>query len=368
MSLGVQLSQSGQVIRRQQLMLAEPRKRSALKKKRKSRGDRNGSPKSDVSQATLDTQAREAIRDLFPKIPERDLHAIVARAFQKGKDRVGTAVELSLPRRVQLAVVAHIRHVYTDYDKLLKTGSWLDARARIERACLDQLAQWRGDDDDDDPNAMEDILREVIVIPDDDEDDEDQLFQFNRERLADRQQSFEIVSSHALAHEVQTRPMEYGHSARDGAPDRPLSPESEQETGIQYLGPAHYALDNRELQGEDRRGYHRHRAWEEALDRRRRNPNISHNSDHPIPHQAPTASTRGSQSGYDNVESFWRPEASVRQSVSAHQPQQSGPEDPVYIRESPRRPGSLVPFELSDSGRRPQVESLIMMKQVSSIY
>ena len=81
MSLGVNLSQSGQVVRREQHFVAEPRKR--LKKKRKFRGDRNESPASDVSQATLDTQAREAIRDLFPKIPERDLHAIVARAFQK---------------------------------------------------------------------------------------------------------------------------------------------------------------------------------------------------------------------------------------------------------------------------------------------
>ena len=349
-------------------MLAEPRKRSTLKKKRKLRGDRNVSPKSDVSQATLDTQAREAIRDLFPKIPERDLHAIVARAFQKGKDRVGTAAELSLPRRVQLAVVAHIRHVYTDYDKLLKTGSWLEARARIERACLDQLAQWRGDDDDDDPNAMEDILREVIVIPDDDEDDEDQQSQFDRDRLADRQQSVEIVSSHAFAHEVQTRPVEYGHNARDGATDRLLSPESEQETGIQYLGPAQYALDNREQRGEDRRGYHRYRAWEEALDRRRRNPNVSHDPDHRIPLQAPTATARTPQLGYDNVESFWRPRASVQQSLSAHRPQMSRLEVPTYLRGSPPRPTSLVPFEPPDLGRRPQAESVITMKQVSSIY
>lgn len=368
MSLGVQLSHSGQVIRRQQVMLAEPRKRSTLKKTRKLRGDRNSSPKSDISQATLDTQAREAIRDLFPKIPERDLHAIVARAFQKGKDRVGTAAELSLPRRVQLAVVAHIRHVYTDYDKLLKTGSWLEARARIERACLDQLAQWRGDDDDDDPNAMEDILREVIVIPDDDEEDVDGHLGFDRNSLADRQQSVEIVSSHALAHEVQTRPIEYGHSARDGGLDRPPSPESEQETGIQYLGPAQYILDSREYQGEDRRGHHRHRAWEEALDRRRKNPNVSHDMDHRIPLQAPPATIRTPQSGYDNMDSFWRPVAPVQPTLSAHRPQQAKPEVPVYIGESPPRPASLQSFELADSGKRPQAEGVITMKQVSNIY
>lgn len=366
MSLGVQLSQSGQVIRRQQIMLAEPRKRSTLKKRRKTRGDRTGSPKSDLAQATLDTQAREAIRDLFPKIPERDLHAIVARAFQRGKDRVGTAVELSLPRRVQLAVVAHIRHIYTDYDKLLKTGSWLEARARIERACLDQLAQWRGDDDDDDPNAMEDILREVIVIHDDD-DDEGQPIEFNTDRLADRQQSVEIVSSHALAHEVQTRSVEYGRNGRGDRPDRLVSPESEQETGIQYLGPVRYGLENREQRGEDRRGYHRHRAWEEALDRRRRNPNISHNIDHRIPLQTPTASVRTPQSAYFNVESFWRPEAFVQQTLSPHRPQQARAGVPMYLRESPPRSASLLPLEPSDSDRRTQVENAIMMKQVSTI-
>lgn len=368
MSLGVQLSQSGQVIRRQQVMLAEPRKRSALKKKRKTRGDRNGSPKSDVSQATLDTQAREAIRDLFPKIPERDLHAIVARAFQKGKDRVGTAAELSLPRRVQLAVVAHIRHVYTNYDKLLKTGSWLEARARIERSCLDQLAQWRGDDDDEDTNAMEDILREVIVIPDDDEDDEERHIEFDRDRLADRHQSVEIVSSQALAHEVQTRPVEYSHCARNDGPDRLLSPEFEQETGIRYLGPARYGLDNREQRGEDRRGYHRHRAWEEALNRRRRNSNTSHDADNRVPLHASAATARTIQSGYDNVESFWRPESSVQQTRSAYRHQQATAEVPMYLRERLPRPARLLPLELSDSGRRPQVESVITTTQVSNTY
>lgn len=41
------------------------------------------SPRSDVSQATIDTDAREAIRDLFPNIPEKDLVEIVRHAFQK---------------------------------------------------------------------------------------------------------------------------------------------------------------------------------------------------------------------------------------------------------------------------------------------
>jgi hypothetical protein len=37
---------------------------------------------------------------------------------------IGYIRTLPLARRVQLAVVAHVRHVYTDYDRLLKTTSF----------------------------------------------------------------------------------------------------------------------------------------------------------------------------------------------------------------------------------------------------
>lgn len=61
-----------------------PSQRRKTKKKAKARGGRD-SPKFDLSlsQAVIDTQAREAIIDLFPKIPRDDLHAVISRAFQK---------------------------------------------------------------------------------------------------------------------------------------------------------------------------------------------------------------------------------------------------------------------------------------------
>lgn len=37
----------------------------------------------EMSQKELDTQATSAIRELFPRIPEKDVHQIVARAFRK---------------------------------------------------------------------------------------------------------------------------------------------------------------------------------------------------------------------------------------------------------------------------------------------
>lgn len=120
---------------------------------------------------------------------------------------------------MQLAVVAHIRHVYTDYDRLLRITHYLDARARIEKPCLDKLAQWRRDDDDD-PDAMEEILREVIVIDDDDEDeDEDKRNTSFNDHQNNRDDSVEIISSHAFA-DVQMPAVNYSTPRKVAQQDR----------------------------------------------------------------------------------------------------------------------------------------------------
>ena len=90
MSLGVSLTTSGRVSDSSFALLDEgstwhrPIHHQQAVKKRKP-GARHDSPTMDVnlSQAVIDTQAREAIKDLFPKIPSVDLHAIVGRSFQK---------------------------------------------------------------------------------------------------------------------------------------------------------------------------------------------------------------------------------------------------------------------------------------------
>jgi hypothetical protein len=38
---------------------------------------------SEVSQTTINTEARDVIRDLFPNIPDKDLNQIIKTAFQK---------------------------------------------------------------------------------------------------------------------------------------------------------------------------------------------------------------------------------------------------------------------------------------------
>jgi len=154
-----------------------------------------------------------AVREMFPKIPEADLSSIVNHAFQKvhglysdgdysaymtqGTNRVGNAKELSLARRVQLAVVAHIRHTYTDYDKLLKTDGWMTARSQVEHVSLTKLKEWR-DEADEQSNELEETFREVIVL-DDDESSGDESLSFTDER----EQSMEIFSNRATARDLQ---------------------------------------------------------------------------------------------------------------------------------------------------------------------
>ncbi|KAL9108174.1 MAG: hypothetical protein Q9227_007028 [Pyrenula ochraceoflavens] len=178
----------------------------------------NRSPEQD--QVTINTEARETIKDLFPNIPDNDLFTIIKTAFRKGKNKVGTANELSLIRRAQLAVVAHIRHVYTPYDKLLRSGGYHEARSRVEKATLERLVAWRGDDENG-TQKLEDVLREVVVISDDEESDEDDI---DRLGLTSRDVSVEILSSDDEAQRrIQVRPVEADqiHLLDDIEPSRP---------------------------------------------------------------------------------------------------------------------------------------------------
>jgi Uncharacterized conserved protein (DUF2293) len=88
------------------------------------------------------------------------------------KDRVGLSSDITLSRRVQLAVLAHIRHTHTRYDELLTQTDWAHARKLVEPVCLDILVRWRGDEETG-RDQLDEILREVIVISDSDSDLED---------------------------------------------------------------------------------------------------------------------------------------------------------------------------------------------------
>lgn len=99
---------------------------------------------------------------------------------------------------MQLAVVAHIRHGYTDYDKLLKSGGWMEARSKVEHVSLAKLKEWR-DEAGEQSNELEETFREVIVLDDDEaSSDGDSL-----STPDEREQSMEIVSSRATARDLQ---------------------------------------------------------------------------------------------------------------------------------------------------------------------
>ena len=203
-------------------------------------------------------------------------------------------------RRAQLAVIAHIRHTYTDYDSLLKRVPYNEARRRVEKTCLDRLIQWRGDDDD--AGDMDDVLREVIVIPDDDEEDNggDETQDSLRARAEEneRDSSVEYISEA----DMQIQPVNYSNISRGIERGDSYSPESDKE--IQYLGRnqlrrgRQVPYDQHTL---NRMGTHRQKVYEEALDRRRKHPenqnifndhsslpvfaNPGHNGIHPLTQQ-----------------------------------------------------------------------------------
>lgn len=255
MERGLFLSSTGKVMPYRQL----PSQGSAHQLMRGRRAD------SEVSQNTINVEARDAIKDLFPNIPEKDLKQIIKTAFQKGKRKVGTAVELPLARRAQLAVVAHIRHIYTNYDRLLRITSFQDARKAVEEPCLAKLVQWRGDDESGE-TVLEDVFREVIVISDDEDDENDS----EDSALAHgRDSSIEFVSSNAVVKELQTVPVEYGETST--ANRIPLRGPSEDEAppGFRFVTESsrkRAALPGKKI---DRRGFSRYQAWDRARDRYR---------------------------------------------------------------------------------------------------
>jgi hypothetical protein len=85
---------------------------------------------------------------------------------------VGLQADLTLSRRVQLAVIAHIRHTHTRYDLLLRETSWESARRTVESLCLDILVKWRGDEETG-RDQLDEVLREIVVIDDSDHEVDD---------------------------------------------------------------------------------------------------------------------------------------------------------------------------------------------------
>jgi len=91
----------------------------------------------------------EAIRQLYPQCPPETAKSIAEHACAKYSGRVGrsAAAKVLDEQAVRWAVVAHVCHVETRYDRLLMSG-WdrVDARISVEDAVRSVLAKWQGNE------------------------------------------------------------------------------------------------------------------------------------------------------------------------------------------------------------------------------
>ena len=88
-------------------------------------------------------EAEVEMKRLYPKIPAADRKACLKRAFRKHSRRVGRSGQITMARKVDLAVTAHIRHGHTSYDELLKKGADREeARKAVTKDILKLRREW----------------------------------------------------------------------------------------------------------------------------------------------------------------------------------------------------------------------------------
>lgn len=241
------------------------------------------------TQAEYHAQADAAIRDLFPRIPNTDRQIIIEHAFTrvsisknrllqcsltnrnvsqrantKGELPVGFSDDIPLARRVQLAVLAHIRHSHTRYDDLLREAGWQAARKAVETLCLDILVKWRGDEETG-RDQLDEILREVVVISDSEGESSDDEEMSDDSSTCDSESSNSIlVSAHPITVSSQIAAVENHHQppGTTSGPRRHLAP-AQGTAGGQSADPI------RKSDRKDQRGFKRYRAWQDAILRNR---------------------------------------------------------------------------------------------------
>lgn len=93
--------------------------------------------------ATLVRQAAAELEKQFPKIPEAEEEAILKHGFRKYSGRVGRTSQMPMSKKVVFAVIAHIRHKHTEYDRLMDGGmSREEARKAVAKKIQDMLRVW----------------------------------------------------------------------------------------------------------------------------------------------------------------------------------------------------------------------------------
>jgi hypothetical protein len=106
----------------------------------RARHQREGADARFVSEFT------NGILDSYPRCPRGEAEDIARHACQKHSGRVGrsAAARRFDPVAITLAVTAHVRHVHSEYDRLLAQG-WerVDARHAVAASVEEVLQKWR---------------------------------------------------------------------------------------------------------------------------------------------------------------------------------------------------------------------------------
>lgn len=90
----------------------------------------------------IETAATELDKQ-FPDLPEKEKAVVLKHGFRKHSGRVGRTSTLSMPRKILLAVIAHVRHRHTQYDDLLTRGvDRTDARKAANRKIGSIMRGW----------------------------------------------------------------------------------------------------------------------------------------------------------------------------------------------------------------------------------
>lgn len=111
---------------------------------RERRKEREAIKRNELDQEYIKDYAAE-IRKLYPKCPKGRENKIAEHACMKYSGRVGrsAAAKTFSPQAIRLSVLAHIRHLETDYDELLMRGyDRYEAREIVEEKVHEILGIW----------------------------------------------------------------------------------------------------------------------------------------------------------------------------------------------------------------------------------
>ncbi|KAH7396099.1 hypothetical protein BKA66DRAFT_258320 [Pyrenochaeta sp. MPI-SDFR-AT-0127] len=88
-------------------------------------------------------KAATEIVNQFPKIPSKQKDLVLKHGFKKFSGRVGRTKSVPMPRKVLLAVIAHVRHKHTEYDALLSDGKDRDEARRLTKKKIENvMREW----------------------------------------------------------------------------------------------------------------------------------------------------------------------------------------------------------------------------------